>query len=222
MKVGNLAPKTNNFVSAYITPPTQTEGDVTTITGFVQGISISSFEADEDKLILTFSDKDSKNIRKFINNPEKDNFLSERKPDPETWLMNSMFAIRRVAENFISIQKYNELFADPEEEISFEDYVSRLFLATLNKFEEDVLLKVVFQEKEGVYSKFKVADTYWIGKNTDKYTAVKWNEGSYKSSDILQFTKVEKQPDLLGAQEIPFTNTPIVPPTFDLSALKNL
>lgn len=223
MKVGSIAPSTTGFVSTFITPPTKTEGNVTTITDFIKGVSIASFEAEEDKLVLVFADKDGKTIKKFINNPEKDPFLESRKPDPETWVNNSYKAIQRVALNFITTAKYTELFSNPDEELSFQDYVSRLFLETLNKFDEDVLLKVVFQEKEGLYSKYKVGENYWIGKNTERFEAVKWNEGEYKSSDIIHFTKVEKQPDALGGG---LPTTPVFeaasPMVFDPAALDAL
>ena len=190
---------TNKFAGLY--PPTSYDNGVTTITGLVEGFHIESFELQEN------NDKKSINIKFSKANSETEAmsyYLSVYdffQGNAEKLEMRARINVSNLLNLFQSFGVPKEAFADLDVDTEgTREGIKSLVedIQSIVKFPliptSPVKLKVVFKDKEGVKSKYKVSGNFPITESAEFNTGkVTFKTGEY--GDNIVFTKLTPATD---------------------------
>lgn len=193
-------------------PPIKVEGDVTEITGFVEGVQVKSatYNDKSKNFIVQFADINGHVISKFFEDPDFNNDISE-----DQKYKRYEGAVQDVRNIWRDSSVIDEIIASGNP-VDFKTWTEKIWEPIVGNFKDDAVLKVLFSQPNGeepkyVLPMFGYLSTKWHVEN-GKF---KFNtEGQYP--DRVRFTKIKKTPT-------EFENNVFTPnESFDPSSLDSL
>lgn len=189
--------------SKRMVPPTVAKEDGTIeITGFVPSVTIKDWKFDEEKnqLVVTYQDATGATIPGWYVDPEFDQVIQRQEDPSKKEMMTGMRLnlIKRIAQSYVYNNSINNALIAMGDGFSFKQFVETLGTLVLgeeNKTNNDVSLKLLFSEANGVEPKYRVGRDNFIGVTGDEKYGPKFTKRGNQYDDVTEFQVIEKTAD---------------------------